>query len=53
MDSLCGRGSREEVSDEEIKAQLETLNGELETLNAQTRKLKKTIAKNVAEILEI
>ncbi|MBN9497226.1 MAG: SAM-dependent DNA methyltransferase [Alphaproteobacteria bacterium] len=42
----------EEVSDEDFKAQLETLNEELETLNAQARKLEKTIATNVAGILE-
>ncbi len=42
----------EEVSDEDFKEQLETLNEELETLNAQARQLEKTIAKNVAEILE-
>lgn len=40
------------VSDEDFKEQLETLNEELETLNAQARKLEKTIARNVAEILE-
>jgi type I restriction enzyme M protein len=42
----------EEVSDEDFKAQLETLNEELETLNAQARTLEKTIAANVAAILE-
>lgn len=42
----------EEVSDEDFKAQLETLNEELETLNTQARELETTIAKNVAEILE-
>ena len=42
----------EEVSDEDFKAQLETLNEELETLNAQARKLEQTIAANVAGILE-
>jgi type I restriction enzyme M protein len=41
----------EEVSDEDFKAQLETLNEELETLNAQARTLEQTIAANVAEIL--
>lgn len=41
----------EAVSDEDFKAQLETLNEELETLNAQARDLEKTIAANVAEIL--
>ena len=40
------------VSDEDFKAQLETLNEELETLNAQSRDLEQTIARNVAEILE-
>ena len=42
----------EEVSDEDFKEQLETLNEELETLNAQARELEQTIATNVAEILE-
>jgi type I restriction enzyme M protein len=42
----------EAVSDEDFKAQLETLNEELETLNKQARVLEKTIASNVAEILE-
>jgi type I restriction enzyme M protein len=42
----------EEVSDEDFKEQLETLNEELETLNTQARQLEKTIARNVAEILE-
>jgi len=43
----------EEVSDEDFKAQLETLNEELETLNAQARELEATIAANVAGILEV
>ena len=34
----------EEVSDEDFKEQLETLNEELETLNAQARELEQTIA---------
>jgi type I restriction enzyme M protein len=42
----------EEVSDEDFKEQLETLNEELETLNAQAHELEQTIARNVAEILE-
>jgi len=42
----------EDVSDEDFKEQLETLNEELETLNAQARGLEQTIAGNVAEILE-
>lgn len=42
----------EVMSDEDFKAQLETLNEELETLNAQARTLEQTIACNVAEILE-
>lgn len=41
-----------EVSDEDFKEQLETLNEELETLNAQARELEQTIAANVAAILE-
>ncbi len=42
----------EAVSDEDFKAQLETLNEELVLLNAQARELEATIAGNVAEILE-
>lgn len=42
----------EVVSDEDFKAQLETLNEELETLNAQARMLEQAIAANVAGILE-
>ena len=41
----------EEVSDEDFKAQFEALNEEFEKLTAEARKLEKTIAKNVAEIL--
>lgn len=41
----------EEVSDEDFKEQLETLNEELESLNAQARELEQTIASNVAGIL--
>ncbi len=41
----------EEVSDEDFKEQLETLNEELETLNAKARDLEQTIADNVAELL--
>ena len=43
----------EAVSDEDFKEQLETLNEELETLNAAARDLEATIAKNVAEILDV
>ncbi len=42
----------EAVSDEDFKAQLETLNEELETLNVAARGLEATIASNVTEILE-
>jgi len=42
----------EEVSDEDFKEQLETLNEELESLNAQARELEQTIAANLARILE-
>lgn len=42
----------EDVSDEDFKEQLETLNEELEALNTQARELEQTIAGNVAEILE-
>jgi type I restriction enzyme M protein len=41
----------EEVSDEDFKSQLQSLNEELETLNAQARKLEQTISQNVMEIL--
>ena len=42
----------ENVSDEDFIEQLVALNEELEVLNAQARELEKTIAANVAEILE-
>jgi len=42
----------EAISDEDFKAQLETLNEELELLNAQARELEATIAANVTQILE-
>jgi type I restriction enzyme M protein len=42
----------EDVSDEDFKEQLETLNEELESLNAQAHDLEQTIASNVAEILD-
>ena len=41
-----------DVSDEDFKEQLEELNEEFENLNAEAHKLEKTIANNVAEILE-
>ena len=40
------------MSDEDFKEQLEMMNEELETLNAQAHNLERTIARNVAEILE-
>jgi type I restriction enzyme M protein len=40
------------LSDEDFKGQLETLNEELEALNVQARDLEKTIAGNVAEMLD-
>jgi type I restriction enzyme M protein len=40
------------VSDEEFKAQIQTLNEELEALNAQARDLEETIARNISQILE-
>jgi type I restriction enzyme M protein len=43
----------EQVSDEDFKEQLEELNEELETLNTRARELEETIARNVAEILEV
>jgi type I restriction enzyme M protein len=42
----------EAVSDEDFKTQLETLNEQLESLNTQARALERTIADNVAAILE-
>ena len=42
----------EEVSDEDFKEQLETLNVELEILSAQAREFEETITGNVTEILE-
>lgn len=47
-----GVAPEENVSDEDFMEQLEALNEELVTLNAQARELEKTIAANVAEILE-
>jgi len=47
-----GVAAGEDVSDEDFKEQLETLNEELEALNAKARDLEATIAGNVAEILE-
>ena len=47
-----GVATGEEVSDEDFKEKLETLNEELEVLNTQARELEQTIALNVAEILE-
>jgi type I restriction enzyme M protein len=47
-----GVASGEDVSDEDFKEQLETLNEELTALNTQARELEATIAQNVAEILE-
>ncbi|HUX64059.1 class I SAM-dependent DNA methyltransferase [Sulfuricella sp.] len=41
----------EEVSDEDFKEQLETLNEELEVLNAQALELQDRIAQNVASLL--
>ena len=47
-----GVAQGEEITDEDFKQQLETLNEELESLNAQARELEQTIAANVAGILE-
>lgn len=46
-----GVAQGEDVSDEDFKEQLETLNEELVVLNAHSRELEQTIAENVAEIL--
>jgi type I restriction enzyme M protein len=42
-----------EVSDEDFKERLESKNEELETLNVEARDLEQTIARNVAELLEL
>ena len=42
----------EDVSDEDFNEQLVALNEELEVLNSQARELERTIATNVAEILQ-
>ena len=42
----------EELSDEDFKTQLETLNAELEGLNTKARELEETIAANVSLLLE-
>ena len=47
-----GVAAGENISDEDFKTQLETLNEELESLNSQARELEQTIAANVAGILE-
>jgi len=47
-----GVGPGEDVSDEDFKEQLESLNDELEALNTKARNLEQTIAANVAEILQ-
>jgi len=47
-----GVAAGEEVSDEDFKERLETLNEELEVLNVRARELEQNIARNVAEILE-
>lgn len=43
----------EDVSDEDFKAQVEALNEELEVLNAQAHDLEQTIARNVADVLDL
>ncbi len=43
----------EDLSDEDFKEQLETLNEELESLNAQARELEQIIAANVAGVLSL
>jgi type I restriction enzyme M protein len=47
-----GVAAGEDVSDEDFNEQLVVLNEELEVLNSQARELERTIAANVAEILE-
>jgi len=43
----------EEVSREQFHAQLEVLNEEFETLAVQARGLEETIARHIADILEV
>jgi type I restriction enzyme M protein len=47
-----GVAAGEDVSDEDFKAQLQTLTEELETLTAQARALEDTISANVARLVE-
>jgi type I restriction enzyme M protein len=49
---FVGVAPGEDVSDEDFKAQLETLNEELEVFKVQARKLEQTIAENVGQLLE-
>ncbi len=48
-----GVAAGEDLSDEDFKAALETLNEELENLNAQARGLGATIAANLAGLLQV
>ena len=47
-----GVAKGEDLSDEDFKEKLETLNEELEVLNAEARELEERIAENIVEILE-
>jgi type I restriction enzyme M protein len=49
----AGVAPGEDVSDDNFKEQLGSLNDELESLNAQARALEQTIAANIAGILEV
>jgi type I restriction enzyme M protein len=51
--SYVGVAPGEDVSDQDFAAQLEVFNEDLETLNAEARELEKTIAKNVADLLDV
>ena len=48
-----GVAAGEDLSDEDFKEALETLNRELENLNAQARGLEATIAANVAGLFQV
>ena len=52
LEHLVGVAPGEEVSDEDFKVQLESLNEELETLNAEAHELEERISENVMQLME-